>query len=42
MLGVLYDFFYWVSGSDDVAGIITIFIIFTAKALEVSHPNYFP
>lgn len=42
MLGALYDFFYWVSGSDDVAGIITIFIIFTAICFIILFPLLYP
>ena len=38
MAGALYDFFYWVSGSDDVAEIITIFIILTAICFIILFP----
>ena len=42
MARALYDFFYWVSGSDDVAEIITIFIILSAICFIILFPLLYP
>ena len=42
MARALYDFFYLVSGSDDVAEIITFFIIFTAICFIILFPLLYP
>ena len=42
MIGALYDFFYWVSGSDFVAETITFFIIFTDICFIILFPLLYP